>query len=130
MKSRPLLFEDLVPGAELGRHVATWDEETSRYWKSIFPDDVNAGAEGAGMAVALMMRSYLAVTPRPPGNVHARQRLHLVSPPVKGETVHTVVSCAGKQIKRERRYVDIGISATGADERLLYQGTLTLVWAA
>jgi len=130
MKPPPLLFEDLVPGAELGRHAATWDEEISRYWKSIFPDDISAGAEAAGIAVAMMMRSYLAVTPRPPGNVHARQRLHLVSQPVKGETVHTVVSCVDKQIKRERRYVDIGVRATGMQGRVLYDGTLTLVWAA
>jgi len=69
-------------------------------------------------------------SPRPPGNVHARQRLQFDSLPRQGETVSTRVWCAGKEIKRERRYVDIGVRAAGERERPLFEGRLTLVWAA
>ena len=127
---KPLLFDDFVVGAEIGTHVASYDDETTAVWRAIFGTQQPEGAESAGIAVALMMRSYLAVTPRPPGNVHVRQRLRFKSLARPGETVRSVVSCVGKEIKRERGHVDIAVRAVGEQERPLYEGRLTLVWAA
>lgn len=128
MKS-PLLFDDFVPGTELGIHVAAYDEAMAASWRAIFGASQPEGAEGAGIALALMMRSYLGVTPRPPGNVHARQGLRLVALPRPGEQVRSVVACVGKEIKRERRYVEFSVRAAGAQGRPLFDGNLTLVWA-
>lgn len=131
MKAGPILFDDFVVGAELGTHQADYDDKAATAWRAIFGSSQPEGAEGAGVAIALMMRSYLAVaTPRPPGNVHARQQLALQALPRPGETVRTRVWCAGKEIKRERRYVEIGVQAAGDQQRPLFDGRLTLVWAA
>lgn len=130
MKLTPWLFADFVPGTEIGIHDALYDEALAAGWRKIFPTSQPDGAEGAGIAVALMMRSYLAVTPRPPGNIHARQRLRLESLPRLGEMVHTVVSCADKEIRRGRRYVEFAVRGVGVRGRLLFEGQLTLVWAA
>jgi hypothetical protein len=129
MNMQPMLFEDFVPGTEIGTHVATYDQAMVGHWRSIFGQSQPPDAENAGIAIALMMRSYMGVTPRPPGNVHARQGLRVTSLPHPGEQVRTVVSCAGKEIKRERRYVEFSVRASGARERPLYDGRLTLVWA-
>jgi len=79
----------------------------------------------------MMMRGYLGVvTPRPPGNVQARQRFTLDAPPQPGEVIHTVVTCLSKEIKRERRYLDLEVRGTGTGGRSIYRGILSLIWAA
>lgn len=129
MKPAPLLFDDFVPGRELGTHVVAYDPAMATHWRAIFGTQQPEGAENAGIAIALMMRSYMNVTPRPPGNVHARQRLQVTSLPRAGEEVRSVVSCAGKEIKRGRRYVEFTVRAEGEQGRHLFDGRLTLVWA-
>jgi hypothetical protein len=130
-RAAPYLFDDFVPGCMLGEATCTYDDAMAAGWRSIFGADGPPGLEAAGVALALMMRGYLSVVaPRPPGNVHASQRLHLSALPRPGEQVRTRVACAGKEIRRERRYVDIDVSATGTDQRPLFAGRLTLVWAA
>ncbi len=131
MKTNPILFDDFVVGGELGTHQADYDDKIAAAWCAIFGTSQPEGAQGAGVAVALMMRSYLAVAaPRPPGNVHTRQRLALQALPQPGETVRMRVWCAGKEIKRESRYVEIGVQAAGDQQRPLFGGRLTLIWAA
>jgi hypothetical protein len=130
-RARPYLFDDFVPGAALGEATCTYDEATATQWRRIFGAGTPPGAEAAGIAVALMMRGYLSVVaPRPPGNVHAGQRLRLSSLPQPGEPVRTVVACADKVTRRERRFVDLEVTATGIGQRPLFAGRLTLIWAA
>lgn len=130
--SKPILWEDFEPGATLGEASQVFDETLSRAWSGIFGDAPTAhAAQGAGIAVALMMRAYLAVvTPRPPGNVHARQRFTLEALPMPGETIHAVVRCLSKELRRDRRYVELEVLGTGEGARGIYQGILTLIWAA
>lgn len=131
------LYDGFEPGIQIGTHVEVYEESLSRRWREIFEPSqpmapaAPASAEPAGIAVAMMMRSYLGVvTPRPPGNVHARQRMSFSALPVHGEVVRTVVSCAGKELRRGRRYVELDVLATGHLDRPLFSGRLTLVWAA
>jgi hypothetical protein len=130
--SAVLLWHDFQPGQSLGEITQVFDTEHSAAWQQIFGSTVDGkAAEGASIAVAMMMRGYLGVvTPRPPGNVHARQRFTLHALPAQGEAIRTEVSCAGKEIKRERRYVDLQVRGTGTDGRPLYDGVLSLIWAA
>jgi hypothetical protein len=130
--SQPILWNDFQPGAGLGEITQVFEPALSRAWQGIFgAEGAGTAAEGASIAVALMMRGYLAVvTPRPPGNVHARQRFTLEAAPVQGEAIRTVVSCLGKELKRERRYLDLGVRGTGTGGRPIYSGVLTLIWAA
>lgn len=125
------LFDDFVPGVELGQALGVYDESMALAWRRLFGQAAAPGAEAAGIAVALMMRGYLSVvSPRPPGNVHVGQGLRLHALPQAGEQVRTVLACAGKEIKRERRFVEFSATATGQHERPLFDGHLTLLWAA
>lgn len=128
-------YDTFEPGKTMGEAVLLLDDSHARSWQKIFGDTASSGAndaaEAAGLLVAMMMRAYLAVvTPRPPGNVHARQRFSLHALPRRGEAVRTVIRCDGKEIKRERRYVELLAQGTGDDGRVLYEGRLSLIWAA
>ena len=131
--SKAITFDDFRPGAVMGEAVQTYDAALSDRWRRIFggaASDANRAAEAASLAVVMMMRAYLAVvTPRPPGNVHARQRLSFASLPQPGEAVRNVISCTAKEIRRERRYVDLTVNGSGADGRPIYSATLSLIWA-
>lgn len=135
MSAAPILFEDFQPGALLGERVEVYDAEQARRWQAIFgdrPEDGAQGAaEGASMAVVNMMRAFLhVVTPRPPGNVHARQQLRLRELPRCGEAIRVTVHCAHKELRRERRYVDLQVRGTGTGGRALFDGVISLIWAA
>lgn len=133
MSAAPILFEDFQPGAVLGEQVQIYDAQQAQRWRAIFgaADGAHSAAEGASMAVVNMMRAYLQlVTPRPPGNMHARQQLHMQAIPAPGEAIRVVLSCVGKEMRRERRYVELKAQGTGTGGRALFDGLITLVWAA
>jgi hypothetical protein len=133
--STVITFEDFNPGAVMGESVEVFDEKLAQRWQKIFGDQpadgANGAAEGASLAVVMMMRAYLnVVAPRPPGNVHARQRFSLESPPRQGEAIRTVIACVEKAFKRERRYVELQARGTGEEGRPIFTGRMTLIWAA
>lgn len=135
MSAMPILFEDFQPGALLGERVEVYDVQQARRWQAIFgkqPEDGAGGAaESVSMAVVNMMRAYLhVVTPRPPGNVHARQQLSMRNLPQCGEAIRVTVHCAHKEMRRERRYVDLKVHGTGQGGRTLFDGVISLIWAA
>lgn len=133
--SEVFTFERFEPGTVLGETTAAFDAALSQGWQRIFGSSAQAGAngaaEGAGVAVVMMMRAYLnVVAPRPPGNVHSRQRLSMRGVPRQDEVIRTVMHCESKEIKRERRYVELRAIGTGDGGRSVYDGRLTLIWAA
>lgn len=135
MTAPPIRYADFQPGTLMGEHVEVYDAQQASRWQAIFGDRPASGAdgapEGASMAVVNMMRAYLhVVAPRPPGNVHARQQLHLQGLPRQGEAMRVAVTCASKEIRRERRYVELHVSGTGHGGRKLFDGRLSLIWAA
>lgn len=132
--TKPFTYDSFEPGKHIGENAQTYTPQLTAGWGAIFgtgPERATKGAEGAGVAVVMMMRAYLSVvSPRPPGNVHARQQLALRALPRPGETVRTVVGCRHKEMKRERRYVELNVTGTGDGDRPIYDGVLTLIWAA
>jgi len=129
------VYDRFEPGTVLGETTITVDAALTQGWRHIFGDAQEDGAgeaaEGAGLAVVMMMRAYLGiVTPRPPGNVHSRQRLSMRGVPRPGESVRTVMRCESKEMKRERRYVELRATGSGENGRPIYDGYLTLIWAA
>ncbi|QHE83886.1 hypothetical protein [Hydrogenophaga sp. BPS33] len=135
MKPQVITFADFQPGIALGVHVECYTPELAATWTSIFgqqtDDGANGAAEAASVAMALTMRAYLTVaSPRPPGNVQVRQRFHLHQLPRLGETVSSVVHCIGKQVKRDRLYVDLQVEGVGDHGRPLFTGVLSVIWAA
>jgi len=131
----PILFDDFQPGVLMGERVEVYDARQAQRWQAIFGDQPEDGADGAAqnvsMAVVNMMRAYLhVVIPRPPGNVHARQQLRVRNVPQCGEAIRVTVFCAHKEIRRERRYVDLKVHGTGGDGRALFDGVISLIWVA
>ena len=79
------------------------------------------------MTTVLMMRAYMKLlAPRPPGNIHTRQRVELTALPRLEEEVTTGILCTGRQLRKERRYVEIATRSTGAVGRELFNGAMTL----
>lgn len=131
--SAPILFDDFRPGTRIGEMTLIYRPELASRWERIFgasADEADKAARGAGIATVMMMRAYMSVVaPRPPGNVHARQHIALDDVPVLDEKVRVEISCVAKEIRRERRYVELRADGTGEKGRPLYRGRMTLIWA-
>ncbi|MCD0502284.1 hypothetical protein [Bordetella petrii] len=130
--TKPYTYDAFVPGTILGHWEEPLDDRLVATWGRLFgkhPQDHDA--QWTGLAVALMMRAYLnVVSPRPPGNIHAQQALSIRNLPRMGEIVQSRVQCLDKEIRRERRYLHLEVSGTGAQGRSLYTGRMQLIWAA
>lgn len=125
-------YDYFTPGSVLGDWEEPLDARLLALWERLFGARAqDAPARQAGLAVALMMRAYLnVVTPRPPGNIHARQALSVHGLPGSGERVRSTVRCLGKEIRGERRYLQLEVAGEGAAGRPLYTGRMSLIWAA
>src|SRR5690606_13603904 len=98
-----ITYDTLSPGTLLGEWEETLDPSLSCSWTRLFGTaPADESARQAGLAVVLMIRAYLnVVTPRPPGNVHAKQVFTLENLPEPGKTVRSRIGCVGKEIRRE-----------------------------
>ena len=132
MEGDLLTFERFAPGKSLGECTERVSADALRRWSLLYPGDPSPPGEVPdGMAMVMLMRAYMrTLAPRPPGNVHARQRLRLLSPLRPGEAVTTAFVCAGKALRRERRYVEVDVRAAGEDGRPVFDARMTLIWAA
>lgn len=127
-----ILFADFQPGVAMGSLTETPDPQQLAQWRELYPwDEPQEGNLPGDMATVLMMRAYLdIVSPRPPGNLHARQEMRLHSPINVGEAVITTIACASKELKGERRKLELTADGRGGNGRALFSGTITLYWAA
>lgn len=125
-------YDSFTPGCVLGDWEEPLDARLVAVWERLFgAEPRDAPARQAGLAVALMMRAYLnVVAPRPPGNIHARQALSVHGLPRAGERVRSQVRCLGKEMRGERRYLQLEVVGAGAGGRALYTGRMNLIWAA
>lgn len=132
MSAAPLLFDAFRAGADMGAATEPVDAGLLARWRELYPWDEPGPQEApAGVATVLILRAYMKViAPRPPGNIHARQRVVLHALPRIGEAVTTAFACTGKELRRERRYLELAARSTGADGRALFDGVMTVIWAA
>ena len=132
MSAALITFDTYQPGTIMGSVTEAVDPAWLDAWCGLYPWDAPAHGEiPAAMYTALMMRAYLkVVSPRPPGNIHARQHTEFLSPAKLGESITTEVRCISKELRRERRYVDLEARARGEDGRALYVGRMSMIWAA
>jgi hypothetical protein len=133
--SIPILYEDLIANQVLGQHIDVFDKKMSDSWRSIFsltPSDTeNSAALRASISLALAMRALLSVvSPRPPGNVHARQKMTNFELLRLNDSICSKVICIHKEIKRERRYVEFEVLGQTTDDRKIYAAHMSLIWAA
>lgn len=126
-----ILFADFEPGAEMGSLTETVSEQQLAEWALLYPWDTPTDSIPLGLATVLMMRAYLhVVSPRPPGNLHVRQQMRLHTPIHAGEAIVTTIACQAKEMRGERRKLELLAKGRAADGRAVFDGTLTLYWAA
>ncbi len=133
-----VMFDDFNPGQSLGCCELDYDVALVQGWRRIFGESEseagagsNSQAEAASAAVILMMRAYLdVVSPRPPGNIQAKQSIAFATLPVAGDRLSIAIDCRAKEMKRGRRYVELLARGRNQDGTPVFQGLLTLVWAA
>ena len=125
-----ITFDDLEPGAALGESTFPFTGEALEQWLALFPGDrAAAPCMPAAMVVMVMMRAYVELMhERPPGNVHAAQRLHITRLPALGAQLTTRLSCTAQELKRDRRWVTFAFDTTEAGAPL-FRGEMTTIWA-
>lgn len=122
-------FGDFTEGSMLGRHEETIDADLLTQWRSAFPDAPDTPSPG-GFATAFAMRAYLTILPeRPPGNIHARQRLVLHRAIAEGDRVAATLTCVAKELRGGRRRLTLAVAASSED-RPLFDAEMTILWAA
>ncbi|MCP1337011.1 hotdog family protein [Futiania mangrovi] len=127
-----LTFDRFQPGAVMGEETVVLDTAILDPWLKLFPADGRHETHMPhGMVMTMIMRAYMAVVaPRPPGNVHAGQRVKMHRRPRLGEAVTTRITCEGKEMRKERRWVHLASESRDADGNILFEGRMTLIWAA
>lgn len=124
-------FAAFHPGHILGNHRERLDQSAIDRWCSLFPDDRVGDTMPAGMVAAIMMRAYSAIlADRPPGNVHASQRFSIHAMPQAGAELVTELRCLGKEIRKDRRWVEIASATHDGAGRMLFSGIMRTIWAA
>ncbi|MCO5072261.1 MAG: hypothetical protein M9944_13745 [Rhizobiaceae bacterium] len=123
-------FDRFSPGLAFGEIAVPMDGARRARWETIF-GAVEGDGLPRGMLVAGMMEAYIrAIQPRPNGNVHAAQSLGSLSKELRwGDTVVFSVSCAAKQEKKGRYWVDFKVEGRCVDSVVL-DGTIRSIWAA
>lgn len=123
------VFDNFRPGALLGRLDIVLDRTRIANWAAIYGLPRASGCVPSGMLVAAMMEAYLrAIQPRPPGNVHAGQRLAFGKPVYAGDRLEAEVSCLAKEVRNDRYWLTFGVvlRTSGGD---VLKGEIRSIWA-
>jgi hypothetical protein len=122
-------YERLVPGAKIGNlslDIAASDIDD---YRSITENAGLALPLSPGLAVALMMRAYMRLMPeRPPGSVHASQKLRLGVPLAAGDRVTVELRCLEKERRTERGWVRFETEIRNQASALVLAGEHWVVW--
>lgn len=123
-------WDALQPGYEFGETHFRIDAHRVGRWAEIY-GGAEAGRVPPGLLVVEMMKAYLdLVHPRPPGNIHAGQRLHCLDMDVPADTAFTAsVRCREKTQRKGRGWVTFDVTLR-ARERDVLHGEIVTIWAA
>lgn len=130
-KDTAWVFADFVPGRQLGMIPVTVDTSRLSLWQQIYGPMAPGSGVSASVLVAVMMEAYLKlIQPRPPGNIHAGQKLFFTGAQVGvGAELRVSIDCLAKILRKERRWVTFG-AAIHEGELLLMRGEISTIWAA
>lgn len=123
-------FDEFEPGAELGRVSIEFDERRLANWNAIYGSSASPRTVPSGLLVAAMMEAYLeAFQPRPPGNIHAGQKLSFAGRRVRpGARLDAYVVCIDKIFRKARRWVTFGVTLHDGRGKVL-SGEIRTIWA-
>lgn len=122
-------FDWFEEGAVLGRHRVCLDDHMFARWAAIFPYAADETMP-PGMASPVMMQAYAAILDRkPPGNIHGGQVFRFRGFPKRGENVTTEFCCLSKAVKKDRRWLELGLTSTSDSGEVYWTGKMTVLWA-
>lgn len=123
------VFDDFHPGSEIGRLSIPLSGSRLKNWEAIFGPVHASSTVPSGLLVAIMMEAYLKAFPaRPPGNIHASQKLVFYTPAQLGDLLEAIVSCTHKITHKNRHWVTFGVSLRNGPDDILY-GEIRTIWA-
>ena len=124
-------FARYQAGESYGSHALHLGPGLAAQWRMLYP-----GHEGeddrvpAGMLCVITMRAYTSlITPRPPGNIHGRQRFDVGRLPKFGERVTTSIHCESKEIRNGRFWVHLLFETLDASGAYLFRGRFVSIVA-
>jgi len=122
------VYESYEAGKIYGTDQFRITRELISGWLDIYGVDSGADAMPPGLVVLIQQQAYKRiVAPRPPGHVQGRQRFQLYSLPPAGSVIHTDVSCISKEIRKERRWVEMGFHGRTQEGAAVYSGINTVL---
>ncbi len=128
-KASVWVFDDFHPGEQLGRLAIPMDATRLANWSAIYGEPTTTERLPSGMLVAAMMEAYLAAfQPRPPGNIHASQKLAFGKTVRVGDTLDAEVGCLWKEMRKGRCWVAFDVLLRKGDRDVL-RGEIRTIWA-
>jgi hypothetical protein len=123
-------FARFEAGQSLGSVTVTMDRARLRLWSEIFEQPAPGETLSASLLVPAMMEAYLSLAqPRPPGNIHAGQKLVFFGrAPRPDEVLDIAVTVTEKFERKGRKWLRFtcSIHVGGA---LLATGEILTIWA-
>jgi hypothetical protein len=123
-------YERLVPGETIGSlTLDVTPEDIADYREVVGMPDLELPLS-PGLAFALMMRAYMRLMPRrPPGTIHASQKVSLGVPLAAGDRVTMVLRCVEKERRKARGWVRFETELRNQAGALVLAGEQWTVWA-
>ncbi|MGE3992626.1 MaoC family dehydratase [Pseudorhodoplanes sp.] len=122
-------FDDFRPGSKFEEVSISLDAERIAGWTAIYGHPQVSDRIPSGMLVAAMMEAYLtAIQPRPPGNIHASQKLSFSNAAKPGDQLGAEVSCVEKTLHKERRWITFGVTLRNRS-LIILRGEIHTIWS-
>lgn len=126
------LFDTFQIGDEIGTYGSVVRPEDVDAWVRLYGGEVPS-SQGVpwGLVSALCMKAYLSVvTPRPPGNIHAKQSYKVFERPKVLQDITASIKCLNKEKKNDRLMVSFSttLSSTCGKQSIMI-ATSTMLWA-
>lgn len=130
-KHRPIFTYDAYETRKsYGIKQFAFTEELLGKWRKVYPLDGSGDVMPGGMLAMIVLDAVLDLNaPRPPGGVHAGQTFEVTRLPRIGETMSTEVVCLAKEIRKEKKFVQVSTSTRTLSGELLFTGTMTTIVA-
>lgn len=107
------------------------DADMLSQWEALYGPRPASDMLPLAFAPLLLMRAMLTIaSPRPPGNIHVEQTYNIERMPRLGDSLIAAVSCCAKEIRKERRIVELEVMLSDkSDTTPMFSGRSTLFWA-
>lgn len=121
-------YADFEPGLALNAVSVTLGQDKLDLWEEVY-GAVPPGGLPRRLLVSAMVEAFIkSGQPRPAGNIHASQELAFEGPaPRLGDVLTVEAACAGKEIRKDRKWVTIR-TVGRIDGQVVCRGDFLIIW--